>query len=75
MEQIRGNIDILLVSETKIDDSFLQYQFVIGRFNAPYKLDRNCLGAGLMLLVKEDIPSNLLIIDEKPLESIYVELT
>ena len=34
-EQIRGNVDILLVSETKIDDSFPQGQFVIDGFSAP----------------------------------------
>ena len=73
-EQIRGNVDILLVSETKIDDSFPQGQFVIDGFSAPYRLDRNCLGGGLMLFVRDDIPSNLLTIEEKPIESFYVEL-
>ena len=65
-EQIRGNVDILLLSETKTDDSFPQGQFVIDEFSAPYRLDRNCFGGGLMLFVKEDIPSNLLTIEEKP---------
>ena len=73
-EQIRGNVDILLVSETKIDDSFPQGQFVIDGFSAPYRLDRNCLGGGLMLFVRDDIPSNLLTIEEKPIHSFYVEL-
>ena len=72
-EQIRDNVDILLVLETKIDVSFLQGQFVLDGFNAPYRLDRNCLGGGLMLLVREDIPSNLTI-EEKPIESFYVAL-
>ena len=35
-EQIRSNVDILLVLETKIDDSILQGQFVIDGFSAPY---------------------------------------
>ena len=64
----------MLVSETKIDDSFPQGQFVIDGFSAPYRLDRNCLGGGLMLFVRDDIPSNLLTIEEKPIESFYVEL-
>ena len=34
-KQIRGNVDILLVSETKNDDSFAQGQFVIDDFNVP----------------------------------------
>ena len=37
LEQIRGNVDILLVSETKIDYSFAQDQFVIDGFSASYR--------------------------------------
>ena len=64
----------MLVSETKIDDSFPQGQFVIDGFSAPYRLDSNCLDGGLMLFVRDDIPSNLLKIEEKPVEYFYVEL-
>ena len=64
----------MLVSETKIDDSFPQGQFVIDGFSGPYRLARNCLGGGLMLFVRDDIPSNLLTMEEKPIESFYVEL-
>ena len=35
--------------------------------------DRKCLGGGLISIVREDIPSNLLTIEEKPIESFYVE--
>ena len=52
-EHIRGNVDILLVSKTKIDDSFLQSQFNIDVFSAPYRLDRNCLVGGLLLFVRD----------------------
>ena len=62
-EQIRGNVDNLFISETTIADCFLQVQFVIDGFSAPYRLDRNCLGGGLMLFVREDIPSSLLTIE------------
>ena len=73
-EQIRGNLDILLVSETKIDNSFPQGQFLIDGFSAPLRLDRSCLDVGLMLFVRKDIPCNLLTIEEKSIESFYVEL-
>ena len=69
-----GNVDILFVSETKIDDSFPQGQFVIEGFSALYRLDRKCLGGGVMLFLREGIPYNLLTIEEKPIESFYVEL-
>ena len=71
---IRGKIDVLLISETKIDDSFPKGQFLIDGFSAPYRLDRNYQGGGLMLFVREDILSNLLTSEEKPIESFYVEL-
>ena len=47
-KQLRGNVDILLVSETGIHDSFPQDQLVIDGFSAPYRLNPNCFGAGLM---------------------------
>ena len=33
--------------------------FSIDGFSSPYRLDRNSNGGGLMLFVREDIPSNL----------------
>ena len=67
---IRGKVDILLISETKIDDSFPEGQFAIDGFSKPYRLDRNCDGGGLMLFIREDIPSNSL----KNEECFYVEI-
>ena len=73
--QVKGNIDVLMVSETKIDDSFPVGNFVIDGFSTPYRLDRESNGGGIMLYVREDIPSNLLATDEKNhIESFYVEL-
>ena len=71
---IRGKIDVLLISETKINDSFPKGQFLIDGFSGPYRLDRNYQGGGLMLFVREDIPYNLLTSEEKPIESFYVKL-
>ena len=73
-QQLKVNIDILLFSETKIDDSFPISQFIITGFSPLYKLDRSCHGVGLILLVRKDIPSNLLAMDEEPIESFYIEL-
>ena len=73
--QVKGNIDVLMVSETKIDDTFPVGNFVIDGFSTPYRLDRDSNGGGIMLYVREDIPSNLLATDEKNhIESFYVEL-
>ena len=40
-DQIRGNIDVLLVSETKIDNSFPNGNFLIDGFSTPYRLNRS----------------------------------
>ena len=67
-----NNVDILLVSETKIDSSFPNAQFHIIGYTA-YRLDRTQNGGGLLLYVKEDIPSNMLNIDS-PIESFFIEI-
>ena len=73
--QVKGNIDVLMVSKTKIDDSFPVANFVIHAFSTPYPLDHNSNGGGIMLYVREDIPSNLLATDKKNhIESFYVKL-
>ena len=73
-DQIKGNIDVLLVSEIKIDDSVPNENFLIDGFSRPYRLERNSNGSGLMLFVKEDIPSNLVEAEVKPIEDFYIEL-
>ena len=57
---IRGSIDIFLISETKIDSTFPTSQFKVYGYSLPYRLDRSQNGGGLLLYVREDIPSKLL---------------
>ena len=54
---VHGNIYILLVTETKLDSSFPSAQFHMHGCTAPYHLDRNANGGGLLSYVREDIPS------------------
>ena len=58
---IRGNLDILVVAETKLDSTFPEEQFRIEGYKKPYRFDRNGHGGGVMIYVREDIPSNPLI--------------
>ena len=37
---IHGNVDILIITETKLDDTFTNSQFKIEGFSYPYRLDR-----------------------------------
>ena len=57
---IDNNIDIFLISETKLDDSFPSAQFLIKGFSALYRFDRNSKGVGLLFYTREDIPSKIL---------------
>ena len=59
-EIVRDKLDILLISETKVDPFFPSSQFVIEGFSSPYRLDRNSSGGGIMLFVREEILSKLL---------------
>ena len=62
-------------TKTKINNSFPVSNFVIGWFSTPYQLDRDSKGCGILLNVREDIPSNLLASDVKNhIQNFYVEL-
>ena len=54
---IDNNVDILVLSETKLDGTFPENQFSINGFKKPYRKDRNKFGGGVMIYVREDIPS------------------
>ena len=75
-EVILKNADILVVTETKLDETFPLGQFYVERFTMPYRLDRNRNGGGVMIYVREDIPSKILEKHELPhdIEGIFIEL-
>ena len=61
LKKVIGNkINSLLISETNLDDAFPLSQFMLEGFTPPYRLDRTEHGRGLILSVREDIPSKLL---------------
>ena len=57
---IENNVDILLISETKLDDSFPSGQFKICGFSMPYRYQKNSIGGGLLLYIRDDISTKLL---------------
>ena len=73
-DQIKGNINVLLIPETKSDDSFSVGNFLMDGFSSPYRVDRDTMGKGILLYVREDIPLNLLSIKTKPIDNFHVEL-
>ena len=61
LKEVVGNkTDVLLTSETKLDNTFPLNQFILEGFTLPYRIDRTAHGGGSMLFVREDIPSKLL---------------
>ena len=57
---VENNADMLLISETKLDDSFPSGQFKICGFSMSYRYDRNSMGGGILLYIRDDIPTKLL---------------
>ena len=72
---VKNNVDILMISETKLDDSFPTAQFLFHGFSTPYRLDSNSKIGGILLYIREDIPTRLLKSKSKTgIETISVEI-
>ena len=76
VEIIHGNLDILVITETKLDHTFPEKQFLIPGYKKPYRRDRNRNGGGVMIYVREDIPCDILIKHKMPtnIEAIFLEI-
>ena len=56
---VKDNIDILMISETKLD-SFPQAQFRIEGYAPPFRYDRNSHDGGILLFIREDILTKII---------------
>ena len=65
-------IDILALTEAKLDATFTKAQFLLNGFSEPYRLDRSRNGGGVMIYIHENVPSKLLDIHVFPLEDLFV---
>ena len=73
---IRGQVDILLVSETKLNKSFPPAQFALEGFaDPPCRLDRNIHGGGLLLYIRDDITIKPLKLVSTGIECIILEVS
>ena len=61
IEDIKSSIidyvDVLCVSETKLDSSFPVSQFLIPGFKQPYRMDVSQNSGGLLIYVRNHIPA------------------
>ena len=61
--QVKGNANVIMISETKLDDTLPVDQFVLERFNKPFRNDHNKSGVA-SVFVCEDIPPRLISIEK-----------
>ena len=73
-KDLASNVDLLMISETIIDNSFPKGQFLIKGFCEPFRIDRNIHGGGILFYVREDIPVKLLFVEPLPTECFFVEI-
>ena len=74
VQQVMWNIDILVVSETKLGTSFPVTQFLIDGYTPPFRLDHNNNGGSIILFVRENIPCKLLSVENHHMEGFDVEV-
>ena len=68
-------VDILDITESKLDQSFTKFQIFINRFSKPFRKDRNRHGGRLLMYIKEDIPQKELSFNlPSDIEIIIIEL-
>ena len=53
-------IDILVVTETKLEGTFLEFLFLMDGFSKTYRLDRNKNRGGIMIFIRDSISSKIL---------------
>ena len=63
-----------MISETKIDESFQSGNFLIEGCSRPHRLDRDSNGERIMLYVRDDIHSNSIAVEERPIEILFIEI-
>ena len=63
---LKGKVNILTITESKLDSSFTANQFLIDGYSKPFRFDRNRNVVGVLLYVKEDIACRELKSDKLP---------
>ena len=74
---VKDKIDLLVVTETKLDESFPSTQFSIDGFSTPVRLDRTSQGGGIIIFIRENISHKGLekISSDTDDECIFMEIT
>ena len=69
-------MDTLVLTETKLHDSFPNSQLSVDELSEPFRIDRNRSGGVVMMYVRDDVPSKLLTKHFFPndIKGLFVEL-
>ena len=75
-ELVQNKVDVFFLSETKIDETFPNQQFMINGYNL-FRRDRNCHGGGVLCYINENIPSKIVNVEGivKECEIVLIEFS
>ena len=73
LTKLKETLTLMSYLKHNISESFPNEQFKIPGYALPCRLDHNQFGGGIMVFVKEDIPSRVLSLN-KSVESLFIEL-
>ena len=70
------HIDVLVIAEAKLDNSFTTSQILAKGFAGPFRLDRNRNEGGVVIYIRDDVPIRLLLKHVFPSDigDLYIEL-
>ena len=73
---ISNHVNILILTETKLDETFRTSSFLIDGFSSPFRLNRNRKVGSILIYVRNDISSKLLTKHSFPndIEGLFVEI-
>ena len=72
IKEIKGNLDILVISETKLDYAFLEGEFKIPGFGPAFWKDQNQV-SGIMFFIRKDFMAKLLFTEKAAVKAIFIK--
>ena len=69
-------VEVLVITEAKLEDTFLTSQFLVTGFPEPHRLNRNRKRGGIMIFIRDDIPSEMLTkhVFQDDIEVLFIKL-
>ena len=74
VDKIKGIVNMMMISETKLDNTFPNGQFLIDGFNEPIRLNRIRNGGGILLSIRKDVSTKGLSFETSPIEGFFIEI-